>query len=112
MPMKSAISAVALFLLLGTFAPAYAQREQEEQGKPQQGRQHQEEKPAQQQQPANRPAQQSQGQQRQQSNPTTVSFSQTDEISKRLGLANSSGLSGRTSSSGTEIARFQRGENI
>ena len=50
MPVKLAISAGVLFLLLGTIAPAYAQHEQEgkEQGKPQQG-QHQQEKPAQQQ---------------------------------------------------------------
>jgi hypothetical protein len=55
--MKSAISAGALFLLLGTIAPAYAQ--QKEQGKAQQGQQHQQVKPAQQQhqQPANKPAQ-------------------------------------------------------
>ena len=47
MPMKSAISAAALFLLLGTIAPAYAQHEQQgkEQGKPQ-AQQHQPEKPA------------------------------------------------------------------
>jgi len=49
MLMKLAISAGALFLLLGTIAPAYAQGEQheKEQGKPQQGQQHQQQ-PAQQ----------------------------------------------------------------
>jgi hypothetical protein len=59
----SVISAVILFFLLGTIAPAYAQHEQEgkEQGKPQQGQQHQQAQPAQHQQPAqqhqtNRPA--------------------------------------------------------
>ena len=60
MSMKLAISAGALSLLLGTIAPAYAQREQQEKekGKPQPGQQHQQEKPAQQQQqPANKPAQ-------------------------------------------------------
>ena len=41
MPRTLAISAGALFLLIGTFGPAYAQREQEEQGKPQQGQQRQ-----------------------------------------------------------------------
>lgn len=66
MPMKLAISAGALFLLLGTIAPAYAQREQQEkeQGKPQQGQQERQQpqkeqaKPAQQQhqQTANKPA--------------------------------------------------------
>jgi hypothetical protein len=61
MPMKLAISTGALFLLLGTIAPAYAQHEQEgkEQGKPQQGQQHQQARPAQPQQaakPAPRPA--------------------------------------------------------
>ena len=57
MPMKLAVSAGALFLLLGTIAPAYAQREQQEkeQGKPQQGQQERQQpqkeqaKPAQQQ---------------------------------------------------------------
>jgi hypothetical protein len=62
MPMKLAISAGALFLFLGTIAPAYAQREQEgkEQGKPQQGQQHKQERPAPQphQQPAPQPHQQ------------------------------------------------------
>jgi len=54
MPMKLALSTGVLFLLLGTIAPAYAQREeqQKEQGKPQQGEQHQQEKAAPQQQPA------------------------------------------------------------
>jgi len=49
MSVKLAISTGALFLLLGTIAPAYAQHEQEgkEQGRPQQGQQHQQEKPAQ-----------------------------------------------------------------
>ena len=61
MPMKLAISTGALFLLLGTIAPAYPQHEQEgkEQGKPQQGQQHQQARPAQPQQaakPAPRPA--------------------------------------------------------
>ena len=66
MPMKLAISAGALFLLLGTIAPAYAQREQEgkDHGKPQQGQQERQQpqkeqaKPAQQQhqQTANKPA--------------------------------------------------------
>jgi outer membrane biosynthesis protein TonB len=72
------ISTGALLLLLGTIAPGYAQREQQEkeqgkpqqaqqqhqqpqkeQGKPQQAQQHQQEKPAQQQhqQQANKPAQ-------------------------------------------------------
>ena len=70
------ISTGVLLLLLGTIVPAYAQRDQkgEEQGKPQQGQQHQQARPAQQQarpaqqhearpapqqrpQPANRPAQ-------------------------------------------------------
>jgi hypothetical protein len=57
MPMKSTISAAALFLLLGAIVPAYAQHEQKEQGKPQQ-EQHKTEKPAQpqHQQPAQRPA--------------------------------------------------------
>jgi len=75
------ISTALLFLLLGTTAPAYAQHEQQgkEQGKSQQGQQHQQAKPAQQQHqqqaqqhqqekpaqqqhqaPANRPAQRSQ----------------------------------------------------
>ena len=46
MPMKLAISAGALCFLLGTIAPVYAQREQQEkeQGRPQQGQQHQQEK--------------------------------------------------------------------
>lgn len=71
MPMKLAISGAALFLFLGTIAPAYGQGEQheKEQGKPEQGQQHQQEKPAQQQaqprqqqpaqhqQPATKPAQ-------------------------------------------------------
>jgi hypothetical protein len=67
MPMKSAISAGALFLLLGTIAPAYAQREQQEKekGKPQQGQQQQQAKPAQQQQQG-KPQQ---GQQQQQAKP-------------------------------------------
>jgi len=64
MPTKLAISAGALFLLLGTIAPAYAQGEQheKEQGKPEQGQQHQQQ-PAQQQhqqqpaQPASKPVQ-------------------------------------------------------
>jgi len=79
MPLKFAIRAGALFLFLGTIAPAYAQGAQHEkdQGKPEQGQQHQQQpaqqqgqqhqqqptqqhqqQPAQQhQQPANRPAQ-------------------------------------------------------
>jgi hypothetical protein len=61
MPMKLAISVGALFLLLGTIAPAHAQREQQEKerGQPQRGQQHQQEKPAQQQQQplANKPGQ-------------------------------------------------------
>ncbi len=59
MPMKSAISAAVLFLLLGTIAPAYAQHEQgKEQGKPQ-AQSHQQEKPAppQHQPPAHKPPQ-------------------------------------------------------
>ncbi len=58
MPMKLAISAGALFLLLGTIAPAYAQGEQKEQAKPQQEQRHEAEKPAEQQhaQPAHKPA--------------------------------------------------------
>jgi hypothetical protein len=49
MPMKLAISAGALCFLLATIAPVYAQREQQEkeQGRPQQGQQHQQEKSAQ-----------------------------------------------------------------
>jgi hypothetical protein len=57
----SLINTGVLLLVLGTIAPAYAQREQreEEHAKPQQGQQHQQKQPAQQQhqQPANRPAQ-------------------------------------------------------
>jgi hypothetical protein len=65
MPMKSAISAGALFLLLGTIVPAYAQHEQQGQGKEQgkpQVQQHQQEKPAQpqHQQPAHKPPQRKQ----------------------------------------------------
>jgi len=61
MPTKFAISAGALFLLLGTLAPAYAQREQQEQpekeqGKQQQGEQHQQAKPPQQEHQQARPA--------------------------------------------------------
>ncbi|MFI5110261.1 MAG: hypothetical protein ACHP9S_07580 [Terriglobales bacterium] len=56
------ISTAILFLLLGTTAPAYAQHEQKgkEQGKSQQGQQHQQAKPAPQQhsQQARKPAQQ------------------------------------------------------
>jgi hypothetical protein len=53
------VSTAILSLLLGTTAPAYAQQEQQgrDQGKPQQGQQHQQEKPAQQQHKASRPAQ-------------------------------------------------------
>jgi hypothetical protein len=79
MPMKLVVSAGALFLLLGTIAPAYAQREQQEreQGKPQQGQQHQQEKPAQQQRQQEKQAPQQhqqqgrpqQGQQHQQEKP-------------------------------------------
>ena len=79
MPMKLVVSAGALFLLLGTVAPAYAQREQQEreQGKPQQGQQHQQEKPAQQQRQQEKQAPQQhqqqgrpqQGQQHQQEKP-------------------------------------------
>jgi len=49
-----------LFLLIGTLASAYAQREQQEreQVKPQQGQQHQQMKPAEQQREQGRPAQQ------------------------------------------------------
>jgi len=49
-----------LFLLIGTIAPAYAQREQQEreQVKPQQGQQHQQVKPEQPQRQQGRPAQQ------------------------------------------------------
>jgi len=74
MSIKSAISAGALFLLLGTIAPAFSQREQQEKekGKPQQGQQQQQARPAQQQQQA-RPAQQQQqakpAQQQQQAKP-------------------------------------------
>jgi hypothetical protein len=61
--MKLAISAGALFLFLGTIAPAYAQREQQEkekeQGKTQQGQHQQQARPAPQQQQA-RPAPQQQ----------------------------------------------------
>jgi hypothetical protein len=77
MPIKVAISAGTLFLLLGPIAPAYAQHEQQEkeqarpqqvqqqakpapqqqQAKPQPAQQRQQAKPAPQQQPANRPAQ-------------------------------------------------------
>jgi hypothetical protein len=77
--MKLVVSAGALFLLLGTIAPAYAQREQQEreQGKPQQGQQHQQEKPAQQQRQQEKQAPQQhqqqgrpqQGQQHQQEKP-------------------------------------------
>jgi len=58
MPMKLALSTGVLFLLLGTIAPAYAQREeqQKEQGKPQQGEQHQQEKAAPQQRQPEKPA--------------------------------------------------------
>ena len=72
MPMKSRITVVALFLILGTLVPAYAQRDQKEEpkkeeSKPQQGEQHQQAKPAEQprqqarpapakQQPASKPA--------------------------------------------------------
>ena len=66
MPMKLALSTGVLFLLLGTIAPAYAQREeqQKEQGKPQQGEQHQQEKAAPQQRQQEKPApQQAQHQQ-------------------------------------------------
>jgi hypothetical protein len=59
MSMKSVISTGALFLLLGTIAPAYAQQH-EEKGKPQQ-EQHKPEKPAPQQHPAPRPQQSSGG---------------------------------------------------
>jgi hypothetical protein len=77
MPMKLAISAGAVCLLLGTIAPAYAQHEQrgEEQGKSQQGQQHQQGQPAQPQrgQPAQQehqqPAQQQRGQPAQQQHP-------------------------------------------
>ena len=66
MPMKLALSTGVLFLLLGTIAPAYAQREEQgkEQGKPQQGEQHQQEKAAPQQRQQEKPApQQAQHQQ-------------------------------------------------
>ena len=79
MPMKLAVGAGALFLLLGTIAPAYAQREQQEreQGRPQQGQQHQQEKPAPQQRQQEKQAPQQhqeqgrpqQGQQHQQEKP-------------------------------------------
>ncbi len=57
MSIKSAISVGALFLLLGTIVPAYAQHDQPEKGRPQQ-EQRKPEKPAQPQhaQPARRPA--------------------------------------------------------
>jgi len=60
MPMKSAISVGALFLLLGTIAPAHAQQEhqEKERGKPQQ-EQRKPEKPAER--PAARPPQSSGG---------------------------------------------------
>jgi len=66
MPMKLALSTGVLFLLLGTIDPAYAQREEQEkeQGKPQQGEQHQQEKAAPQQRQQEKPApQQAQHQQ-------------------------------------------------
>jgi hypothetical protein len=70
MPIKLAISAGALLLLLGTIPRAYAQHEQQEreQGKPEQGQQHQQEKPAQQQrqQPGKEQGKPEQGQQHQQ----------------------------------------------
>jgi len=69
MPMKSAISVGALFLLLGTIAPAYAQGEQheKEQGKPEQGQQQHQQQPAQQQhQPAQQQHQQQPAQQQHQ----------------------------------------------
>ena len=72
MPMKSRITVVALFLILGTLAPSYAQRDQKEEpkkeeSKPQPGKQPQQAKPAEQprqqarlapakQQPASKPA--------------------------------------------------------
>jgi hypothetical protein len=70
MPMKLALSTGVLFLLLGTIAPAYAQREEQEkeQGKPQQGEQHQQGKAAPQQRQQEKPAQQ-QTQQHQQEKP-------------------------------------------
>lgn len=67
MPMKSGITAGALFLFLATLAPAYAQRDQQEepkkeQSKPQQGEQRKE--------PASKPAQPpQQAKQRQQAKP-------------------------------------------
>ena len=69
MPMKLVISAGALFLLLGTIAPAYAQGEQheKEQGKPEQGQQQHQQQPAQQQhQPAQQQHQQQPAQQQHQ----------------------------------------------
>jgi hypothetical protein len=63
MSTKFAVTAGTLFLLLGTLAPAYAQREQQEEpkkeeSKPQQGKQPQQAKPAPQRQPqaASKPA--------------------------------------------------------
>jgi len=69
MPTKLVISAGALFLLLGTIAPAYAQGEQheKEQGKPEQGQQQHQQQPAQQQhQPAQQQHQQQPAQQQHQ----------------------------------------------
>jgi hypothetical protein len=62
MSMKSVVSAGALFLLLGTIIPAYAQHEKKEEGKPQQ-EQRKPEKPAQASRgPSAKPAQPHQGQ--------------------------------------------------
>ncbi len=67
MSTKFAITAGALFLLLGTLAPAHAQREQQEEpkkeeSKPQQGKQPQQAKPAEQQRQQAKPAPQRQPQ--------------------------------------------------
>jgi len=65
MPTKFAIGAGALFLLLGTLAPAYAQRDEQgqpekEQGKAPQAEQHQQAKPAPQQHQQAKPVEQKQ----------------------------------------------------
>ncbi|HXP81219.1 MAG TPA: hypothetical protein VN976_15045 [Verrucomicrobiae bacterium] len=84
MPMKLALSTGVLFLLLGTIAPAYAQREeqQKEQGKPQQGEQHQQEKPAPQQRQPEKPAPQ-QTQQHQQAKPAPQQAQQHQQAANK-----------------------------
>jgi len=84
MPMKLALSTGVLFLLLGTIAPAYAQREeqQKEQGKPQQGEQHQQEKAAPQQRQPEKPAPQ-QTQQHQQAKPAPQQAQQHQQAANK-----------------------------